>query len=237
MKRFTLAALAVFLSACASSPERPDAYDYSGATAAPPAYTPAGAGAPARGQPGAIDPDRPTLPRSPDKRILPTRQDGAPAIYAADGDDQRAVRLLFTQPAPATPEGISPSAHAKCWEDVQTLMRKDPRVLKLSLTEARCLRSRLYNHCGARMVEAAESGNADFLERYPPQPMTAPAGQSPRGARTVGAYNSRAFEDATTGRRNARECGPHQEYWTPRTGPISNELSAHGDDVMGWRNP
>lgn len=234
MKRLTLAALAVLATACASAPERPDSYDYSGATAAPPAYTPAGAGAPARGQPGVIDPDRPTLPRSDQKRPLYGDADGAPAIYAADGDSERTIRLMFSEAPPATPEGLSTAAHQKCWNDVREMLRKSPSVLKLSVPEARCLRHRVWENCGQRFIDAAERGDEDFLRRYPPA--SVPVTTGPR-AREVGNYNIRTFEEANVNRRTLRHCGRNMEYSTRRVGDLFREMTAHGDDVMGWRNP
>jgi hypothetical protein len=148
---------------------------------------------------------------------------------AADGDEERAVRLLFSQPAPATPEGLSPGANVKCWEDAKTLMRRAPEVLKLSLREARCLRNRVYGHCGARMI--AQASVAAFLERYPEQPMTTPMGEE------VGRYDWRAFSNAVDGRRNARECGANHEFMTGRVTALADDLVRHGDDVMDWRNP
>lgn len=232
MRRALLLLLA--LCACASTPER---YDYDGPTPRTPSptYTPAGAGAPMRGQPGAIDPDRATLPPSDSRRLVLPRRDGNAQMSAADGDDARAVRLMLDAPSTPAPEGIAPSAWAKCWEDFKQLARKDKRFTALTHPEAKCLRGLILNHCGARMVEAAESGNEDFLRRHPPQPRTVTSG--PRGERTVGTYNQREFEEATSGRRNARECGRNHEYWTERVSELLRAFTQRGDDDLGWRDP
>lgn len=228
-----IAVLTFFLSACASTPEK--GYNYTGQTPAvrPPTYAPAGAGAPTRGQPGAVDPDRATLPRSPNRRPVEPRRDGLPQMMAADGDDARAVRLMFSEDAPATPEGLSTSAHRKCWNDVREMMRKSPGVLKLTHAEAKCLRHRVWENCGQRFIEAAMRGDEDFLRRYPPNAMQVDRGRE----RTVGDYNLMDFEAANTGRRTLRHCGRNLEYSTRRVGDLFREMTAHGDDVMGWRNP
>lgn len=231
--RFNVAVLLCLVAACAGG----GAYERGAAARPPPSpsVTPIGVGAPEVGQPGQ-QPSRDGLARSPNRRHVAPRKDGGPVIAAADGDDERAVRLMFTQPATACPEGIAPTAHAKCWEDVKTLLKKDPRVLKLTHVEARCLRIIVYNHCGARMIEQADNGNADFLARFPERPRPVTTGHSPR-AREVGRYNQHDFEEATSGRRNARECGQNHEYWTVRVSDLMRDLVRHGDDVMDWRNP
>lgn len=230
----TRSILAVLLltTACASTPER---YDYSGSTPTAPTYTPAGAGAPARGQPGAVDPDRKTLPRSPNRRTVEPRRDGQPQFIAADGDDARTVALMLSEPVSPAPEGIAPSAWGKCWRDFQRMAQQQARFRALTSPEAKCLRLLVLNHCGARMVEAAESGNEDFLSRYPPEPSTRTGG--PRGERPAGTYSQSAFEDATTTRRHARMCGREHEFWTERVTALMRYMTQHGDDVLGWRNP
>lgn len=227
-----LASLATL--ACSSGQE------YRRGTAAPvrpssPTFRPSQDAPHTTGQPGHTE--GPAVRRSPNTRYVEPRRDGAPQLMAADGDDARAVELMLSEPVPATPEGLAPSAWAKCWEDFKDMARGAPRFRRLSLAEAKCLRNRVLNHCGARFVEAADRGDSDFLKRYPPKPMQAPAGQSPRGARTVGVYSEHDFEEAMAGRRAYRACGREHEFWTDRVSDLMRDFERHGDDVLGWRNP
>lgn len=220
-----IAVLALFLTACSSDTT------YQRGTPARTASTfrPQEDAPHTVGQPGHQS-SRPDVQRSDNRRPVQERRDGGPVLMAADGDDERAVRLMFTQDAPATPEGISPSAHRKCWNDVREMFRKEPRMLKLSHTEAKCLRNLVYAHCGSRMIEAAQRGG-DFLQRHPENPMRTGLNA------TVGTYDYGAFEEMSSGRRNAKACGRHHEYWTPMVTVLNREMTRHGDDVLDWRNP
>jgi len=212
--------LLAVLAACASAPER---YDFDGPTPRPPAttYTPAGAGAPTRGQPGSIDPERATLPRGQDKRVLPP--EARPGVWASDGDARRALILRVKRPMPSPAEGISREAWRKCWSDVVEMLLNSEAALSLTETELECLRNTLLGECGqwytGRADEYRKEGTRpDFLRRYFPD----------------GEWDSRAFQEALVGNRNAKRC-EGRGAWTRRVADLSVSLGEQGRESMGWR--
>lgn len=106
MRLAVLAALMLSACACASAPEH---YDYDGPGMRPPnpTFRPELDAPHTRGQPGAIDPDRPTLPPGKDKRPVVPRKDGRPQMAA--GDEPHLVRTLKP-----------PGCDAEVWETCET---------------------------------------------------------------------------------------------------------------------
>lgn len=158
MRLAVLAALS--LSACATT----ESYDYSGATPAPPAFTPAGAGAPTRGQPGTVGPDGKRLPPSPNKRVLPP--EARPGIWASDKADKGNTVVERLHEAQPTPKGLPASAWRKCWNDSQTCLLGDPRGVRAPFKEYDCLREMFASACGGWMADRGEHGHPDTVARY-----------------------------------------------------------------------
>lgn len=160
----------------------------------------------------------PGVPRGQDRRHIQPRRDGRPQVSASDGDRERAIRLLLSEPAPRAFDGISEAAHRKCWSEALGLMRQEPRLYALTAEEVRCRRLLLYYYCGAFMVDAAERGARGFLERYP------------------GKYDSGKFEDSVAGEQARKDCGEEREHMTRRSVEIERDLRFRGNE-LGWRNP
>lgn len=141
-------------------------------------------------------------------------------MMASDGDRERAIRLLLEEPAPPVYDGLADSAHQRCWRDMLGIFRQDSRVVGLSSEEVRCIRLLAYYHCGARHIEAAESGHPGFLQAFP------------------GKYDSDKFEFATMDRAARKLCGGRdRKYMTDRALAVSSAATRVGDDVLGWRRP
>lgn len=223
--RIPIAVLTLVLSACASAPEK--GYSYTGQTPAvrpaAPAFRPELDAPHTRGQPGAIDPDRKTLPRGPDKRVLPP--ESRPGIWASDGDARRALILRIRRPLPGrVPAGGSKELWARCWQDVQEQLLADPEVLMLSELEMECLRNSLLGTCGEHFIgrwdtavkrKDAKRGDMLFLAKWP------------------GPFSYREWEATFTERRNERRC-EDSNAWTPRVGRLYGRLSNSALDTKGW---
>lgn len=158
------------------------------------------------GQPGYVNGQR--VERSTNKRYAPASKE--PQMMAADGDSQRAVELMFSEPVPdETPDGLKDSEFAKCWRDFQRLLERErDAVLKLSAEEVRCMRHVVLAHCGARQVEARTLA--------------------------VGKKYDDTFEDFQASRQR-RVCGKKDEYHTRRAVDLRNKMMTYGDDVLNWR--
>lgn len=167
MKSRTYLLLALFLAACASTPER---YDYDGRPARmpTPTFNPAEDAPHQVGQPGHIDPDRKTLPRSPNRRVLQPTKDGRGGIYNADSnDEQPAVKLAhLMQPVPETPDGITEGAWTRCWVDVQQCLLNDSRARAVSQVEFNCHRWLIVTACGGIYADRGQYGLGGVREAY-----------------------------------------------------------------------
>lgn len=220
----------LFFTACASTSNKPESYDYSGATPTPPVHTPAGAGAPMRGQPGAIDPDRPTLPRGKNKRPLPSEDQ--PGLWAADGaqfsaaDSQEWTEKLahVQRQCPSnTPQGASPEMYARCWADITALLMMSPEPLKqLNVDGIECLRARLMGECGNWLLGQADhyrehGGGKNFLKKY-----------FPRGEWSTEDWNE-GFRN-----RELKRCRNTGQMRSTET--LYRLLGATGRDHKGWQS-
>lgn len=184
MRRAILAAF--LLSACASTPER---YGYDGARpAGAPAFRPELDAPHQRGQPGQIDPERKTLPPSPNKRPYEPRLDGNAQMMAADDVSRSQAVTERLQSPPPTPEGLPDAAWATCWGASQTCLLGDPRAVRASLPTYGCLREMFASACGGWIADRGENGYAGTLSRY---------GSGP--------YDVGAIYDATR-KRKAKAC-------------------------------
>lgn len=173
-----------------------------------PAFNPATDAPHTTGQPGYVNGQR--ADRSPNHRyVTPSKE---PQMMAADGDDRRAVELMFSEPVPdETPDGIEGKEYAKCWKDIQRML-KDNRdaTLTFSPEEVRCVRHKTLAHCGARQIE--------------------------RRTKEAGDEYDGKYEDFMASRdQRVKACGKRDKYNTERVVNMGNRLMDRGDDDLGWR--
>ena len=202
MNRLILPFLALLAVACSSGSQY-ERGTYTTPVRAP-SFSPAEDAPHTRGQPGYVNGQR--VQRSPNRRYAePSRE---PQMMAGDGDSRRAVGLMFSEPVPEeTPEGITDAEYAKCWKDIQKMMRNEREaILKFAPEEVRCMRNRVMSHCGSRKIEHR-------------------AGPEAAGA----------FEDYMADEENIKACGTRHQYWTKRVSEYMNRFNQFGDDVLGWR--
>lgn len=169
-----------------------------------PTFSPAEDAPHTRGQPGYINGQR--VERSPNKRYVePSRE---PQMMAADGDERRAVELMFNEPVPKeTPPGIERKQYEQCWKDFLNMMRNErDDVLSFSSNEVRCLRNRVIAHCGARKIQKAKGDDA-----------------------------TQTFEDYMADKDNEKNCGKRHQFWTDRVTKQMLKMEEFGEDVLGWR--
>lgn len=208
LPRLTALALVCLLPAACAAPTQYERGAY--VVRPPPASTfnPAEDAPHTAGQPGYIDGRR--VERSPNKRYVSPSAE--PQMMAADGDDRRAVELMFSEPVPTkTPAGVEDAEYAKCWKDFQKLLdRERDAILKFSPEELRCMRYKVLSHCGARLIEGRTSA--------------------------VGKQYDSTFEDLRASKQKTA-CGKRDEFITRRVVDYNNEFNRYGDDVLGWRPP
>lgn len=112
--------------------------------------------------PGKLPP--PPLPKSPDKRMLPTEE--RPGIWASDGESKKddvASRLEVPEP---TPEGTTGRAWRACWNSVQSCLLADPRAVRASLVEFQCLRWEMTSVCGGLLTDKGTYKYPGFIAKY-----------------------------------------------------------------------
>jgi hypothetical protein len=130
---------------------RPPVYTpgYAPGTSAEPTYTPQGAGASHGGLPGSSS----SVPRSPNKRILPATKE--PGLWAADGAPSASRNttpriLKFELAPPVSLSNTFGTLVAKCMSEVHTLVSNPPFTAPLKgmdEKDAKCLGGHLAQQC------------------------------------------------------------------------------------------
>lgn len=106
----------------------------------------------------------PTLPLSPDKRVLPA--EARPGIWASDGADKTPDVASRLEEAPATPSGIAQKAWKQCWSTSQSCILADPRGVRATLAQFQCLRWEFSGVCGGIMVDKGALKYPGFRAKY-----------------------------------------------------------------------
>lgn len=134
----------------------------------PPVLPRPGVGLPLPVHPG--ERERPPLPPSPNKRILPATRE--PGIWAADGAVTGTVPQIAGVPIVPVPDpkGTILAVDTGCVESMDRLLTRDKHARGLALLRAayrRCLAAGLYAHCVTRNAEidnAIKKKHADNLK-------------------------------------------------------------------------